>query len=547
MNDTNPKELDGVRSLLSNLHHMYDESSSKGDLQRHEIGIFIFGTGQGGQAVLKHLIEGISFGNIQYRVKGFLDNNESKNGTIIEGISVFSPQRERVGVGDFVIIASFMHSYDMEMQLLEIGVEKGKIILPGNWLGEMLSSIQENQSPASDLGAVKPNFEQYKHYVDKLFKSAGSKSDEFVEYDANFHVHLQEDDVKLIAFYLPQFHAIPENDKWWGRGFTEWTNVTKAVPQFIGHHQPQLPIDGGLYDLHNIEVMKRQIELARQYGIGGFCFHHYWFGGKRLLEKPVNNFLAHEEFAMPFCLCWANENWTRRWDGLENEVLIAQNHSPADDLAFIEEAARYFRDKRYIRINDEPLFIVYRPLLFPDIKETVKLWRDYCRRTDIGEIYIAGVNAFAFNNPQEFGFDAVVEFPPNNFFSNDITDQIFTMNSSFGGRIYDYTCCVERSNHFKRDGFITFKGVMPGWDNTARKPNNPAIFYGSNPQIYQRWLESVIQLTKISVSSEHQIVFINAWNEWAEGAHLEPDRKYGYGNLQATANAIINSRINKKK
>jgi len=542
MNDTKLDKIDDIRSLLSNIHRIYKEISNNGDLQGQEMGIFIFGTGQGGQAVLQHLTEDVSSSRKQYRVKGFFDNNASKMGTIINGISVFIPQKEIVGVGNIVIIASFMHSYDMEMQLLEIGVKEGRIILPGNWLGEMLSSYQEEQSSAPYIDNAEITFEQYEQYVNNLFKSASSKSDEFVEYDENVHVDFQEDDVKLIAFYLPQFHTIPENDEWWGRGFTEWTNVTKAVPQFIGHHQPQLPIDLGLYDLQNIEVMQRQVELARKYGINGFCFHHYWFDGQRLLETPVNNFLAHKELNMPFCLCWANENWTRRWDGLENEILIAQQHSAVDDLAFIKDVARHFRDKRYISINGKPLFIVYRPLLFPDINGTVKLWRDYCRIEGIGEIFIVGVKAFAFNNPQGCDFDAVLEFPPNNFFSNDITEQFSMMNSSFTGRIYDYSCCEERSENFKNEGSITFKGVMPGWDNTARKPNNPAIFHGSNPQSYQRWLESVMQSTKAKLSSEHQIVFINAWNEWAEGAHLEPDRKYGYGNLQATANAIINSR-----
>lgn len=542
MNNTKPEKIEDPRSLLSHLQSMYKEIRRKGDLRGQGVGIFIFGKGQGGQAVLQHLRKNISSDNPQYRVKGFFDNSVFKTGTTINGIPVYNPQRGMVGVEDIVIIASLIHSYDMEVQLLEMGVEADKITLPGNWLGEILSSMQEDQSSVSSSSTAKPTIEQYEQYIKSMFKSASSKSDEFVEYDENFHVDLQEGDVKLIAFYLPQFHPISENDEWWGRGFTEWTNVTKAAPQFLGHHQPQLPIDTAFYDLRNIEVMKRQIELARKYGIGGFCFHHYWFGGKRLLETPVNNFLAHEELDMPFCLCWANENWTRRWDGLENEILIAQKHSPADDLAFIEDAARHFRDRRYIRINGKPLFIVYRPLLFPDINETVKHWRDYCRLNGIGEIFIAGVNAFAFNNPQMCGFDAVLEFPPNNFFSNDITEQFSTMNPSFTGRIYDYSCCVERSNNLKKDDSITFKGVMPGWDNTARKPNNPAIFYGSSPQIYQKWLEGVIRSTKENLSSAHQIVFINAWNEWAEGAHLEPDRKYGYGNLQATANAIINSR-----
>ncbi len=542
MNDTN--KINDIRHM-SNFLRVLKEISDKDELQGHEFGIYIFGTGKGGQAVLKCLTRDTFCDSLRYRVKGFFDNSTAKHGTSIDGIPIFIPRKDIISEVDFIIIASFIYCYDMEIQLLEMGVDEHKIILPGSWLSEILPADQQvNSSCLSTTN--KASFELYERYIDYLFKQVGSKSDEFIDNDENFQVHLQEDDVKLIAFYLPQFHPVPENDRWWGRGFTEWTNVTKAVPQYLGHHQPQLPIDVGFYDLRNIKIMERQIELARKYGIGGFCFYHYWFDSKRLLETPVNNFLAHKELNMPFCLCWANENWTRRWDGMDNEILIAQKHSTDDDLSFIADISRYFNDSRYIKIGGKPLFILYRPLLLPDIKGTITCWRDYCRREGIGEIFIAGVKAFAFSNPQVYGFDAVVEFPPNNCFSLDITNRIPLINPNFTGRIYDYTSCVERSHYVKRNSFVTFRGVMPGWDNTARKPNNPTIFYGSNPKIYQKWLENAIWFTKKNSSSEHQIVFINAWNEWAEGAHLEPDRKYGYGNLQATANAIINSRESKE-
>nr|WP_255319584.1 glycoside hydrolase family 99-like domain-containing protein [Dendrosporobacter quercicolus] len=374
-----------------------------------------------------------------------------------------------------------------------------------------------------------------------LIRSASEKSKDFIDDDPYLKVDLTEQDVKLIAFYLPQFHSIPENDSWWEKGFTEWTNVTKTVPQYNGHYQPHFPTDLGFYDLRNIGIMKRQVEMAKQYGIYGFCFYHYWFAGQRLLETPVNNFLKHKELVYPFCLCWANENWTRRWDGLENEILISQNHSEEDDLAFIEDAARYFKSKRYIKIQGRPLFIVYRPLLFPDPEKTIKIWKEYCRQMDIGDLFVAGIKGFGLEQNDIYGLDALIEFPPFGFYSQDITDSVMLMNSNFSGAIYDYNFCINKDYLHKEKGLI-FRGVMPGWDNTARRPDAATIFHDSCPEKYQNWLENAIRFTKDKLPNEQQFIFVNAWNEWAEGAHLEPDRKYGYGNLHATAKALIKSR-----
>ncbi len=344
--------------------------------------------------------------------------------------------------------------------------------------------------------------------------------------------------IRLIAFYLPQFHSIPENDEWWGKGFSEWRNVTRAKPQFVGHYQPHLPGELGFYDLRLIEIQKRQIELARMYGIYGFCYHYYWFGGKRLLERPLNQVLANKELDFPFCICWANENWTRRWDGLEEEVLIGQNHSPEDDLAFIQSLEPALRDDRYIRIGDRPLIIVYRPELLPEAKATVNRWRSYCHEVGIGEIYLALTHAFENRDPRDFGFDAAIEFPPNNSAAPTLNGEVELLNPNYRGIIYDYRYFLERSRKYKKEDYKLFRGVTPGWDNEARKPGRGTTFLFSTPDAYAEWLDNACRATLEEFEGDERIIFVNAWNEWAEGCHLEPDQKYGYAYLQKTADAL---------
>lgn len=349
------------------------------------------------------------------------------------------------------------------------------------------------------------------------------------------------DQVRTIAFYLPQFHPIPENDLWWGQGFTEWTNVSKAQPNFQGHYQPRLPADLGYYDLRLTEVMEKQADLARRYGLGGFCYYYYWFGGQRLLERPIEQMLQTQRPDFPFCLCWANENWTRRWDGQEHDVLMAQSHSDQDDLAVIRDLMRFFRSPNYIRINGRPLILVYRVTLFPNFARTAALWRQVCLDEGIGEIYIAQVESFelvtAGIHPSQMGCDAAVEFPPQGMAEpHEVTAPL--LNPNFNGVVADYRDLAVRYATRDLPAYNRFMGVMPGWDNTARRQNSSYSFEHASPGAFQAWLETAVSRTKQQYSGGERLVFINAWNEWAEGAYLEPDRRFGHSFLQAHANAL---------
>ena len=341
---------------------------------------------------------------------------------------------------------------------------------------------------------------------------------------------------KLIAFYLTQFHPTPENDLWWGKGFTEWTNATKAKPLFEGHYQPHLPADLGFYDLRLRETRHEQIGLAKQFGFDGFCFHYYWFSGTRILHGPLDDMLADKESDMPFCLCWANENWTRRWDATEHEILIAQKYLPDDDLNFIKSLTPFFMDARYIRLNNEPLLVVYRPQHLPDPRKTAKVWREYCASVGIGKIHLCAALTHGNEDFTRFGFDSGVEFPPHNMRCSTVTHRT-RFFKPFQGWVADYKDIVE--SYMNRGYPIgkVFRTVFPSWDNTARANNRAGIVTNTSPENYEYWLSRTIQRTMCDFSDQEPLVFINAWNEWAEGCHLEPDREYGQKFLQATLNA----------
>ncbi|NOU00026.1 MAG: glycoside hydrolase family 99-like domain-containing protein [Gallionella sp.] len=341
--------------------------------------------------------------------------------------------------------------------------------------------------------------------------------------------------IRLIAFYLTQFHPTPENDLWWGKGFTEWTNVTKAEPLFEGHRQPHLPSDFGFYDLRVRETRRDQIDMAKQFGVDGFCYHYYWFSGKRILNLPLDDMLADSESDMPFCLCWANENWTRRWDAAEHEVLIAQKYQPDDDLNFIKSLVPFLEDKRYIRLDGKPYLIVYRPQHLPDARKTVEIWRDYCRSIGIGEIHVCAALTHGNEDYAQFGFDSGVEFPPHNLRSPNINNQV-KFEKKFHGNVMQY---ADIASYYLGKSYAAkhvFKTVFPSWDNTARTKERALVMLNGEPDNYEYWLASTIDLVRQS-GRRDELIFINAWNEWAEGCHLEPDRWFGHGFLQATLDA----------
>ncbi|WP_304219273.1 glycoside hydrolase family 99-like domain-containing protein [Phenylobacterium aquaticum] len=348
--------------------------------------------------------------------------------------------------------------------------------------------------------------------------------------------------VRTIAFHLPQFHAIPENDRWWGAGFTEWTNVTRALPNYRGHYQPHRPADLGFYDLSQAEALRRQGELARRYGVSGFCHYFYWFsGGRRVLERPLEHLKTGAAGDFPFCLCWANENWTRTWDGQETDVLLEQTYAPGDAEALIAELAPFFARPNYIRVGGKPLVLIYRVGLLPDARLWAEVWRDWCRANGVGEIYLAFVETFeqagAHPEPAALGFDASVEFPPAGA-ATPIHPPGAVVNPHFKGQVADYRRTVRHYFTEAVPGHTRFRGVAPSWDNTARRQDAPYVFHFASPGAFQAWLEVMLAETRRQNFGDERIVFINAWNEWAEGAHLEPDVKFGHGWLEAVRNAL---------
>lgn len=346
-----------------------------------------------------------------------------------------------------------------------------------------------------------------------------------------------DDDVKLFAFYLPQYHPIPENDRWWGKGFTEWSRVARARPQFGDHYQPHLPERLGFYDLRLAETRRRQAALARSYGVHGFCYYYYSFGGKTLLERPLAEMRASGEPDLPFCLCWANENWTRRWDGDERELLIEQRYGAELDLALIDDLMPYFLDPRYLRVRGAPVLLVYRPGAMPEPHATIARWREAARRHGFPDLHVVAALTFGLTDPRPIGFDAAVEFPPHGEALAHGSYAPDGLHPDFNGAVVDYDAVVDRQLALPPRPFRTYRTAMAGWDNTARLGPRATVFHGATPGSYERWLRSLVTAARLG-HPDHRLVFVNAWNEWAEGAHLEPDLRFGTGYLEATQRAL---------
>lgn len=433
-----------------------------------------------------------------------------------------------------------LHKRDQEIhnlknKIIEVETELEKIFNSKSWkltkpLRRITSIFKNNSSldVQDHLSNSRHDSQYYKNFTPYTS-----------EYQNNIDYSGLKTDIKAIAFYLPQFHTFKENDEWWGEGFTEWTNTKKAYPRFENHYQPRVPHkDIGYYDLSDINVLKKQIELAKQHGLFGFCFYYYWFSGKRLMEKPVDMLLKHPEINFPFCLCWANENWTRTWDGLAKDVLIAQEYSNDDYKNFMVDIKKYIDDKRYIRIDNKPVILVYNPYEIPNLEEQFSEWRKYAKEIGIGEILI-----WARNNLADTEFERA-----------DIVDGEFDFSPIGLGhpetlmtglpfkRIVNYTKLVHDIKHLYENHFSIkpfYYSCMMGWDNSARRKEGFVIFNAYSLKSFYDWLSIIVKYSRKRHAPDRRFIFINAWNEWAEGTYLEPDQKYGYANINTVSKVLF--------
>jgi lipopolysaccharide biosynthesis protein len=344
--------------------------------------------------------------------------------------------------------------------------------------------------------------------------------------------HPRRHSVRVIPFYLPQFHPIPENDRWWGTGFTEWANVAAARPVFVGHEQPKLPADLGFYDLRMPETVAAQAELAEMAGIGGFMYYHYWFAGKQLLQKPILDRIQGD-VRLPFCLMWANENWTRRWDGRESDILMGQHYEEVPASRVIEDVMPILKDGRYMRIDGRAILAIYRPGQIPDLSSVIESWRKAARQAGVGELFVLSVDvAKEFHgiggNADGAGLDGRLGFPPHNALWEWDSSRRTGSRRRFSGSILSYAAMVNDATSRLRATLPAdyFPGVMAGFDNTARRQTNPDIWYGANPYTFRRWLDAAATAVA-DREPDRRVVFVNAWNEWAEGAVLEPSARFG--------------------
>ena len=351
---------------------------------------------------------------------------------------------------------------------------------------------------------------------------------------------------RVIAFYLPQFHPIPENDKWWGKGFTEWTNVAKAKPLFPGHYQPHVPADLGFYDLRVPETRMAQAEMAREYGIEAFCYYHYWFAGKRLIERPFNEVLESGEPDFPFCLCWANQTWTGIWHGCPNRILIEQTYPGMNDYKnHFYELLKAFSDDRYVKVDGKPLFVIYRPLEIPDVTRVTDFWRELALRSGLKGLYLVGISHLDPFDAENSGFDARIsqKLPPR---TGGISSRykLLKLYALFkNGKIpalYRYqdviNFIVTKRTHGKDD----YPCVIPNWDNTPRSGVNGLVLHESTPASFGEQVR-IARNTVLHQPEERRLIFLKSWNEWAEGNHMEPDMRFGREYLEALKKEICSS------
>lgn len=486
--------------------------------------IAIYGVGDGADILYEILGEL----NLTPRIVCMMDHDLSDNiGSKYKDIEV-RKMSESIHQVDVIIVAARIHHDIIRERILnycnEYGIDK-KVIDP---------FLSENSA------------EDCQKYVEYLEKRTRNTSQQFVPItDTKFIPN--DKDPKLIAWYLPQYYQIPVNDQFHGKGFTEWTNSSKAIPLYVGHDQPHIPYDVGYYDLSNINAMKRQVELAKLYGIYGFCFHYYWFSGERIMEKPLEMLLEHKEIDMPFCLNWATENWTALWDGGDNSLIYEQKLQEGDDDRFVDDILPYFKDSRYIRIDNKPVLSVYITTLFgrERFKRFVDNFQKRVRKEGFSGVYIMITTARDFNeNVEDWGADALVEFPPAGMKCDTIRPEGY-LNPTFKGSIFDYAGYVNERRYLKSyNSKEVYRSALVAFDNSPRKASQEhcVIMHGASAQLFKAWLSDLIQIVNEEKAADKQVIFINSWNEWAESSHLEPDLRFGYANLQGVKEALLENR-----
>jgi lipopolysaccharide biosynthesis protein len=352
---------------------------------------------------------------------------------------------------------------------------------------------------------------------------------------------------RVIAYYLPQFHPIPENDEWWGRGFTEWTNTAKARQLFKGHYQPHIPADLGYYDLRLPETRDAQAAMARKYGVEAFCYYHYWFAGRRLIERPFNEVLASGEPDFPFCLCWANQTWTGIWHGAPNRVLIEQTYPGMEDhRRHFDTLLPAFCDKRYLKVDGKPMFMVYNLDELPDSDRVLEFWRELASKAGLPGLFLVAEHRLPDWDPKQHGYDAAVTISlwrwADKWVSwNQPVKKIRRKYRQLRGMptVHHYEQVSDSIVTERTSGIENFPCVVPNWDNTPRSGSNGLVLHGSTPELFRRHLRRALDRMR-DVPREHRIVFVKSWNEWAEGNHLEPDRKFGLRYLEVLREELTN-------
>lgn len=359
---------------------------------------------------------------------------------------------------------------------------------------------------------------------------------------------------RLIAFYLPQYHPIPENDAWWGKGFTEWTNVARAKPLFRGHYQPRIPADLGFYDLRVPETREAQAEMAREHGIEGFCYWHYWFAGKRLLERPFSEVLRTGEPDFPFCLAWANQSWTGIWHGAPNRVLIQQTYPGKQDYeAHFRELLPAFTDHRYLTVDGKPLFVVFVPNDLPEPREFVDCWRECAAKAGLEGLYLVGQAGIDWI-PEQHGFDASVLGNLSPIFGacqqgawavfHRICKRLVGVTlADIYRRLLSRPVVISYKDFIKyatpplREDLVQHPCVFPSWDHTPRTGARGVVLHGAAPELFREHLRNALAQVALC-APQHRIVFIKSWNEWAEGNYLEPDQRHGMAYLEAVRHEV---------